>query len=224
MPPPAAIFWPRTSFSPGVVRAVVEDEVAGQAHADVAARVCDSPAGEGARDFLHVPLRVAAFDAERVQLHQLARVVLVDAAARSLLLRALLLHLALLAAHTGVVGFAHAAPVHPPFVAAFVIVAAAGRVHHPPQALPSAGAARVRIDALEVVEVEEHGGAFRGRFEQVAEVAERVGANHVAVVRSQIPAVGALRRVDVEVVRPEIDHHLLQLPLAVDRAQDARRL
>ena len=37
----------------------------------------DGPAGERARDLDHVLLRIAAVDAERVQLHQLARVVLV---------------------------------------------------------------------------------------------------------------------------------------------------
>ena len=45
------------------------------------ARIGDRPAGERARDFLDVLLRVAAVDAERVELHQLARVVLVEAAA-----------------------------------------------------------------------------------------------------------------------------------------------
>src|SRR5205085_12091977 len=38
------------------------------------------PAGEAARDLLNVLLRVATLDAQRVQLHQLARVVLVDVA------------------------------------------------------------------------------------------------------------------------------------------------
>src|SRR5262245_65240969 len=42
-------------------------------------RAIDRPAGEGACDFGDVALRVAAVDAERVQLHQLARVVLVEA-------------------------------------------------------------------------------------------------------------------------------------------------
>ena len=40
----------------------------------------DAPAGEAAGDFLHVLLRVAAVDAERVQFHDLAGVVFVDAA------------------------------------------------------------------------------------------------------------------------------------------------
>ena len=44
----------------------------------------DAQAGEDARQLLHVRLRIAAFHAQRVQLHQLARVVLVDLAGRVL--------------------------------------------------------------------------------------------------------------------------------------------
>ena len=46
----------------------------------IAPRLCDGPAGEAARHFDHVLLRVAAVDAERVQLHQLAAVIFVQAA------------------------------------------------------------------------------------------------------------------------------------------------
>ena len=50
---------------------------------------CDRPAGERAGDFLHVLLRVAAIDAERMQLHELARIVLIESLARpAYLLRA----------------------------------------------------------------------------------------------------------------------------------------
>ena len=60
----------------GVVRLRPEDEVA--APGDV-----DAPAGERSRDLDHVFLRVTTVDAERVQLHQLARVVLIEAAPRT---------------------------------------------------------------------------------------------------------------------------------------------
>ena len=63
----------------GVVHARLEDEPAAEA------RILDRPAGQGPRDFLHVLLRVAAVHAERVQLHQLAGVVLVEAAAAAIL-------------------------------------------------------------------------------------------------------------------------------------------
>src|ERR1700686_3940858 len=45
-----------------------------------AARLKDGPASEATRNFLHVFLCVSAINAERVQFHQLARVIFVDAA------------------------------------------------------------------------------------------------------------------------------------------------
>src|SRR6185369_12853165 len=48
------------------------------------ARLKDGPASKAARYFLHVFLCVTAIDAECVQLHQLARVVFIDAASLSL--------------------------------------------------------------------------------------------------------------------------------------------
>ena len=198
---------------------------------NVPARLKDSTAREGARDLLNVLLRVAAVNAERVQFHQLARVVLVDAATHALLLRGTLCVLALrplrlllprhlLLAARARFGVAHApraeeaAPKHR---------ARAVRVVHLASHLPAVDL-RVGRHALEVVEVEEHRGALRRRLQEVSEVAERVRAYHVAVVRGQEPAIRALLRVDVEVVRPEVDHHLLQLPLAVNRPNDSRRV
>src|SRR5258706_11233475 len=55
-----------------------------------AARLKDGPAGEATRYFLHVLLCVAAINPEGVQLHQFARVILVDAASLLGLLRCLL--------------------------------------------------------------------------------------------------------------------------------------
>jgi len=60
-----------------------------EAEAAALAGVRDGPARERARDFLYVLLRVAAVDPERVELHQLACVVLVQPARRSLGVRAL---------------------------------------------------------------------------------------------------------------------------------------
>ena len=75
-----------------VVEARREEEGAGAAVLSgvvavdaAAARLVDSPSGERARDLLYVLLCVAAVNAQRVQLHQLARVVLVDAVLLSLL-------------------------------------------------------------------------------------------------------------------------------------------
>ena len=71
--PPALIVWPSTVFSPRSWRA-------GHEHEPRSLPRLHRPAGERARDVDDVLLRVAAVDAERVQLEQLARVVLVDAA------------------------------------------------------------------------------------------------------------------------------------------------
>src|ERR1019366_2619250 len=59
----------------GVVHPLAEDEPAARA------RILESPSRERARDGDHVLLRVAAVHAERVQLEQLATVVLVQAVA-----------------------------------------------------------------------------------------------------------------------------------------------
>src|SRR5258708_5155934 len=57
-----------------------------------AARLKDGPTGEATRYFLHVLLRVSAINTERMQLHQFARVVFINAASLLLLLlRSLLL-------------------------------------------------------------------------------------------------------------------------------------
>src|SRR5207302_585181 len=57
---------------PGVVHLRPEDELAGT--------WIHCPAGEGARDFDDILLRVAAIDAQGVQLHQLPRVILIETA------------------------------------------------------------------------------------------------------------------------------------------------
>ena len=69
---------------------IVQPRIEGEAAA--LARLVDRPAGEGARDFGDVLLRVAAVHAERVQLHQLAAVVLVQSLWRILVLRLRALH------------------------------------------------------------------------------------------------------------------------------------
>src|SRR5205085_88536 len=143
-----------------------------------ASRLVDSPACECARDLLHVLLRVAAVNAQRVQLHQLARVVFVDAALRALLLlwsllRRLPLLLLLsrrlcLTARTRLrVAHARAAEdaarSHLPGASDVALLTTEESAIH----------LRVGADALEVVEVEEHRRTLRRRFEEVAEVAER---------------------------------------------------
>ncbi len=57
--------------------------------------------------------------------------------------------------------------------------------------------------------------------EQYFEAAQRVGTDHVALVRHQaVYFFARLALKDIEVVQPEVGHHFLQLTLAVDRTQD----
>jgi hypothetical protein len=77
-----------------------------------------------------------------------------------------------------------------------------------------------RIRAHPVVEIEEHRRALRGRAEQVAKPAQHARTNRVALVFGEQKAIGALARVDVEMVEPEIGQHFLELPLAICRAQN----
>ena len=58
--------------------------------------------------------------------------------------------------------------------------------------------------------------------QQVAEVAQGMSVDDLAVVdRLEEPAVALLHR-DIEVVGPELDHHFVQLPAAVHLPQDRR--
>src|SRR5437764_1371448 len=78
-----------------VMHASIEEERAGLASCHLAqhpihgyaatARLEDGPTSEATRDFLHVFLRVTTINSEGMQLHQLARVVFVDATSLLLL-------------------------------------------------------------------------------------------------------------------------------------------
>ena len=85
------------------------------------------------------------------------------------------------------------------------------------------GGDRFGGNAEPVVEVVEHGRVLRGRVEQLAEVPEEVRPERIALVRDDEPLVLALVAIDVEVVEPEIEQDLGELPLALDRAHDAVR-
>ena len=61
-------------------------------------------------------------------------------------------------------------------------------------------------------------------FEHLAEVPQRVGADHVAVVVHPERRLDELPGVDVEVVVPEIDQDLEELPLGVDGPDPGREL
>ena len=71
-----------------------------------------------------------------------------------------------------------------------------------------------------VVEVEEHCGALSGSKQQVLEFAKYPRTNNVHFEFRRHIAVGALVPVNIEVVEPEIGHHFLELPFAVDATDE----
>ncbi len=73
-----------------------------------------------------------------------------------------------------------------------------------------------------VVEVDHHGGRGGGGEEEVAEAAEGVAADGVALVGGGVPLVGIFGCVDVEVVEPEVGHDLEELALGEDGAEEFR--
>ena len=81
-------------------------------------------------------------------------------------------------------------------------------------------AMRVGADGLPVVEVDHHGRAGGGGEEEVAELAEGVFADGVALVGGGVPLVGVFADVDVEVIEPEVGHDLLELALGEDGAEE----
>src|ERR1019366_6109078 len=158
------------------------------------------PAGERAGDVDHVLLRVAAVDAERVKLEELAAVVLVEPAAAP---RELLLLLRREQSDAAV---------------AACSTATGGRQRHEPWAVA------VGL-TLPVVQIEEHRGALGDRLEQHAEFSERVRADHLALVLRELIALGRpLLDVDREVVEPEVGHDLLELALGKEGTVDASAL
>ena len=78
--------------------------------------------------------------------------------------------------------------------------------------------------ALGIIQIEQHGGAARRRDEQVFEAAERPWPDRFLDIGRQQKPVGSLAHKDVEVVRPEVDHHLAQLALRDGRADDRELL
>src|SRR6185437_8675442 len=126
-----------------------------------------SPSSEYMREGDDVGLSIAAVDAERVQLHHFACVVLIDAVE---------------------------------------LAVSAGRVGR---------------GVLPVVEIEEHGGMFGGRAEQIAKAAHRMWTNGFFLEGAGPDAAEALAGEDVEVVEPEGGHDFLELADDINGAHDA---
>ncbi len=77
-------------------------------------------------------------------------------------------------------------------------------------------------DRAGVVQIEEHRRRLGRGLEEILEAAPDVRTDRVALERDDGEAVLALVGVDVEVVHPEVDHDLVELPLGLGRAQDPR--
>ena len=156
----------------------------------------DAPTGQRSRHLDDVMLRVAAVHAQRVQLHQLAGVVLVETAPLSGARRRL--------------------------EARRRKSASAAT---PPSTIPGERRMRAVGLALPVVEIEEHRRTVRDRAEQIAELAQRARTNDVAIVRREKePLLLALVGEHREVILPEIHHHFVELSLAGHGPGQCRRL
>ena len=67
-------------------------------------------------------------------------------------------------------------------------------------------------------------GLFATAPKQVAEFAQRVRTNDVAIVLGEEETRLSLAGEDAEVILPEVDHHFVELPLARHGARELRRL
>src|SRR5438128_7611074 len=133
-------------------------------------RFLNRPTRKATRDFLHVLLRITAVDAERMQLHQLARVIFVEAT------------------------------VDPGGLVAF-------------------GWIRTRHARAPVVEIEKHRRRVRGGAEQIAKASHRKRPNRLSIECGEQISIVVFVCEDAEMVLPKIDHQLIELLVAVNRAQ-----
>ena len=124
----------------------------------------EGPAGDDARERRHVVLRVAAADAERMQLHDLAREIFVE------------------------------------------------------PALAVLSGAEVRAERLLVVEKEQHRRMLLDRLQHVAEAAEHMRPDRLALERAAEPGNRAALDRDGEMVGPEDNKPLGERGSAIDRA------
>ena len=74
-----------------------------------------------------------------------------------------------------------------------------------------------------VVEIDQHRRAPGHRLQKLTEVSQGVAAQGAVVVRQRRSHGIVANGVDVEMIVPEADQHLAQLPAGTDRALDRRR-
>jgi hypothetical protein len=158
------------------------------------ARGVDRPPGQRTCDIDDILLRIAAVDAEGVELEKLASVVLVESYPTSRLRR------------RRVARHRRGPPCAP-------------RRHPRGDEGRTPG-----LDAADgVVEIDEHRRALRHRAEQVAEIAEGMRTDRALVVGEVIARL-ALAGEHGEVVLPEVHHDFLELTLREERTRHARGL
>ncbi len=74
-------------------------------------------------------------------------------------------------------------------------------------------------NAEPVVEIKQHRGTLRRRYQQVFELAERMRTDRVLLVAREQQPLRSFADEDIEVIEPEVGHDFFQLAVAVDRAQ-----
>ena len=164
-------------------------------------RFFDRPAGENFGEFGDIFLRVAAINAQRVEFHDLSRIVLVESAGTlGLLLRCLL------------------------WSWSWRIVKNHSKRPTPQPSVSEKSSTifrliRVRSNALPVVEIEKHRRTLSGCNQQVFEFTQSTWTNHITLIGSEHVTIGAFIDEDVEVIHPEIGHHFVELALTVDGAK-----
>jgi hypothetical protein len=78
----------------------------------------------------------------------------------------------------------------------------------------------VPLPVFTAIEIKEHRRTQSGSLEKIAEIAEGVRPDDGSIVHGLEPAAVQFGGVDVKVVGPKADHHFIQLPPAVDGADD----
>ena len=88
--------------------------------------------------------------------------------------------------------------------------------------LSAAGAGASRGGAERVVQVDQHCRVLCRREQQIPETAEHKWTDRLLLVISDPHIIQPLAREHIEMVEPEIDHDLVQLPRAEHGSEDAR--
>ena len=168
-------------------------------------RTFHRPAGEYTRGLCHILLTVSTVDAQRVQLHQLAGVVLVQATAT--LLQPRRHGVALRRIHSSQLRRTLRIP---------TLRGARDPLWHQRRT-------RAVSRTLPVVQVVQHRRTVGHCTQQCTELAQHIRPDGITFVRHQVVAHRrALTGEHIEVIEPEVRQHFVQLPLTSHRARNPR--